>query len=124
VCARAQRQLGRGRPAAYPREWQQKKIAAAMARAEGFPLPDALEDFVFADPIAQEHAAIESYFDLTGSLYALRECEYYFRRYPFRGLPVSKHIYLRNMCEMYFNRFYEFREAVGPLREDTFRRPW
>jgi hypothetical protein len=31
---------------------------------------------------------------------------------PFRGLPVSRHGHITNVCEMYFGRFYEFRERL------------
>jgi len=43
---------------------------------------------------------------------ALGQTEFYFRRYPFFGLPVSKTEHLRNVCEMYFDRIAQFRDRV------------
>ena len=42
----------------------------------------------------------------------LRQCEFYFRRYPFRGMPVSKADHIRNICEMYFAQFYVMRSRI------------
>jgi hypothetical protein len=94
------------------RDWQRGKVAAVLAAAEGLPLPKGQPDYNFPEPLNRQHAAIMSYMDLFKSLEALKQCEFYFRRYPFRGLPVTKDEHLRNICEMYFNRFYEFRERM------------
>jgi hypothetical protein len=69
-------------------------------------------DFVFPPDIEKQHAIIVQYLGLQQTIEALKECEYYFRRYPFRGLPVSRDAHLTNVCEMYFGRFYEFKERL------------
>ena len=69
-------------------------------------------DFVLPADIDREHAVITSYLILYSTLTSLHDCEYYFRRDPFRGTPVRKHDHLRYICEMYFGRFYEFEEKL------------
>lgn len=94
------------------RDWQRKKIATILSAAEGVARPDDLPEYVFEEPLQGQHAAIMSFFGLHRSFEGLKQCEYYFRRYPFRGLPVTKEEHIRNICDMYFNRFYEFRERM------------
>jgi hypothetical protein len=71
-----------------------------------------LNDFKFSEEVTKQHAVIYGYLRLSETINALKECEYYFRRYPFHGLPVSRHSHITNVCEMYFGRFYEFRERL------------
>lgn len=49
---------------------------------------------------------------MLSALYGLQQMQYYFRRYPFAGTPVARTDHIRNMCEMYFNHFYMFRERM------------
>jgi hypothetical protein len=58
------------------------------------------------------HEVATLLFDLWGSVEALKQCEFYFRRYPFAGLPVSRDDHFRNVCEMYFGWFYMIRERI------------
>ena len=55
---------------------------------------------------------IQSYFDLAQMVFSVEHCQYYFRRYPFRGLPVSRTDHLRNCCETYFDRIIQFRDRL------------
>lgn len=71
-----------------------------------------VDDFKLPQELAMQHAVIASYYALHSTLTSLRDCEYYFRRYPFRGLPVQKYEHLRYVCEMYFGRFYEFKARI------------
>jgi hypothetical protein len=50
-----------------------------------------------------------AFFYLHQSQMMLSQCEYYFRRFPFRGMPVSRDDHARNMCEFYFGCFYIIR---------------
>lgn len=43
------------------------------------------------------------------------QTQYYFRRYPFRSLPVSKSEHLANVCELYYDRIGRFRDRVKNL---------
>ncbi len=100
----------------YPgfREWQRGKVGAVLALVEGIPFRDDTfpPEFKFTAEIERQHEAIMAYLSLASSFLTLQQCEFYFRRYPFADLPVSKEDHIRNMCEMYFNRFYEFKERL------------
>lgn len=96
------------------REWSRQKLHATLAVDDPWPGDEKvrMSDFPLPEPISHEHAVVMSYYGLVTSLSSLRDCEYYFRRYPFRGLPVTHHDHLRHICEMYFGRFYEFSERM------------
>lgn len=96
------------------REWNRQKLYVTLAVDDPWPGDEKirLSDFSLPEPINHEHAVVMSYYGLVTSLFSLRDCEYYFRRYPFRGLPVTHHDHLRHICEMYFGRFYEFSERM------------
>lgn len=70
------------------------------------------QEFRFPDEIEKQHAVVLAYLALAESVSLIKECEFYFRRFPFRGLPVSRHSHFSNACEMFFNRFYELRERI------------
>jgi hypothetical protein len=95
------------------REWNRAKISRTLNHDdpsfEPGPYPPI---FKFPGDLEKQHAAIMGYLMLSTSLQSLRDCEYYFRRYPFHGLPVSKPMHLRYVCEMYFSRVFEFRERL------------
>ena len=77
--------------------------------------PPGSREFKLPPEIDREHDLIMRFYTLVTSLQSLRDCEYYFRRYPFRGLPVFHHDHLRYICEMYFSRFYEFSERLKKM---------
>ena len=66
----------------------------------------------FDPTMEREDAVLASYLALSSISESLKQCEFYFRRYPFRDLPVSRTDHLRNICEMYFNRVYQFKERL------------
>ncbi len=101
------------------REWNHQKLHATLAVDDPWPGDEKvrLSDFPLPDPISLEHAVVMSYYGLVTSLKSLRDCEYYFRRYPFRELPVTHYDHLRHICEMYFGRFYEFSERMKILSD-------
>lgn len=70
------------------------------------------KEFSFPESIEKQHAVIMGFLALADSVGSLKECEYYSRRYPFKGLPVARYRHIVNVCEMYFGRFYEIRERV------------
>ena len=55
---------------------------------------------------------IEPYLALAQMPAVVGQCEFYFRRYPFSGLSVSRSDHLRNVCEMYFDRVIQFRDRL------------
>jgi hypothetical protein len=99
----------------YPgwQEFQTKRIGNVLFYADNQEFgiePAQIGDFEFGEPVNSQHAIIYSYMGLSLTLESLKDCEYYFRRYPFQGLPVTHDAHLGYICEMYFSRFYEFKE--------------
>ncbi|RDC60856.1 hypothetical protein HME9302_02072 [Alteripontixanthobacter maritimus] len=70
----------------------------------------------FTAEVDRQHKAILAYLSLAQSLYTLQPCKFYLRRHPFAVLPMSEEDHIRNMCEMYFNRCYEFKERLKRCR--------
>lgn len=101
---------------AYPgwRKWQRERTGSTLYFDDILPWNSSDEDreFTFSSEIEKQHKLIMQYLYLLETSNSLKECEYYFRRYPFTGLPVSKSSHVTNVCEMYFNRFYEFKERL------------
>jgi len=100
----------------YPgfREWNRKKLAAAIWFDDPFAKfeEDTYGEFKFSDDVENQHTLIMRYLHLLQVYHDLKDCEYYFRRYPFRGLPLSRYQHLANVCEMYFSKFYEFKSRL------------
>lgn len=75
-------------------------------------IADSEEDFEFREDIEKERLLIIRYIGLNQTIDSLRECEYYFRRFPFRGLSVTRSNHITNICEMYFSRCYEYKQRL------------
>ena len=87
-------------------EFKQKQIGLALSDE----LTEGLEDFVFPTAaLAKEHSVITAFHGVYRAQRTLSQCEYYFRRFPFRGLAVSRDEHLQNVCEFYFSTFYIMR---------------
>jgi hypothetical protein len=94
-------------------EWKRQMLSHALWFDDEFPgREQSSSEFELPEGLDCEHAVVMSYYALHSTITSLRDCEYYFRRYPFGGLPISKHEHLRYICEMYFGRFYEFRSRT------------
>jgi hypothetical protein len=97
----------------YPgwREWNRSRMKHTLYFDDPLPLESEQEpeEFHFTGAIDREHAVVLQYVGLEECLNSLKECEYYFRRYPFRGTPVTRYSHLCNVCEMYFSRFFQFK---------------
>jgi len=92
-------------------EWQKSRVECVAL----YDLADLWEqglDFPLPAELEVQHSAIMSYLSMSVSLAAVSDCEYYFRRYPFKGLPVGRREHLRYTCENYFSRIYEFGERM------------
>lgn len=96
----------------YPgwREWNRNKMSFTLYDAADEENREAENEFKFSEQIEIEHAVVMSFLSLSASAQALADTEYYFRRYPFQNLPISKDTHIRYICEMYFSRFYELKE--------------
>lgn len=93
------------------RRWKSAHFARVMY-ADDELFPDRPEVFEFPAPIDKQHEIVLQYLGLIEAVDLVKSCEYYFRRYPFRGLPIARHEHIANICEMYFGRFYEFKERL------------
>lgn len=102
----------------YPgwREWQRSKISHILHFDEELELSAALpNEFKFSSHVEIEHAVITLYLALQDTVNSLRDVEWYFRRYPFANTPVSRYAHLTYCCELFFGRFYQFRERLKNL---------
>lgn len=52
---------------------------------------------------------------------SLREIEWYFRRCPFSGTPISKHGHIQHCCELYYSKIYQIRDLVKNLTKSIQR---
>jgi hypothetical protein len=69
-------------------------------------------EFKWGDNRDAEHDLISRFLQLHTSADVLSQSQYYFRRFPFRGVPVTRADHCRNMCEFYFVQFYVIRNRL------------
>lgn len=102
----------------YPgwREWQRGRIGYTLLFDDDF-LPSSVHasEFHFNPQIESQHEVVVNYLTLLDAVFSLRDVEWYFRRYPFSGTPVTRHNHLSYCCELYFSKFYQFRERLKNL---------
>jgi hypothetical protein len=100
----------------YPgwREWKKQDLGQTLFHGDELykNSADTEKEFKFSSDVEIQHDLLLQYLRLCESLDLLKQCEFYFRRYPFRGLPVTRYSHATNICEMFFSRFYEFRERM------------
>jgi hypothetical protein len=81
-------------------------------------------DIMLPSDIERQHAVVMRHLVLKEIALSFKSCEHYFRRFPFKGLAVSRHEHLSNACELYFDRFYQSRARIKKLsRAVTVLRP-
>lgn len=100
----------------YPgwREWNEKKLEHTLF-FDDITLSHAEKherEFNFSEEVEKQRLVIVRYIELNLMIDSLKECEYYFRRYPFRDLPVTRSSHITNICEMYFSRCYQFQQRL------------
>jgi hypothetical protein len=101
----------------YPgwKEWVLSRVSSALHFDDdigGASSSPSEREFAFSPEVHRQHAVVYQYVGLQQTIEALKECEFYFRRYPFHGLPVTRAGHITNVCEMYFGRFYELKERL------------
>lgn len=98
----------------YPgwKEYRRKRASHTLYYDDHFCSTEHPGDFTFPKEIEIQHDVIMTYLEVCQTLDVLKQTEYYFRNYPFRNNEVSKCNHLTNICEMYFNRFYEMKERL------------
>jgi hypothetical protein len=95
------------------RQFKRKQIAYTIV--DGFDRENLVEppaEFAFSNVVERQHVLVMSFLELKSSSNALTLCEYYFRRYPFRGLPVSREEHIKNICELYLGQFYIIKNRI------------
>lgn len=92
-------------------EFQKTKVSVALGHLDGFtPTADTHQEFKFNPEWDRQHRIVSAYYELRSVQQDIRESAYYFRRFPFRGLPVTRASHLRMCCELYFGRLFKLRE--------------
>ena len=91
-----------------------RSILQTLTRHLG-PSDEALPEIRSSKREEQENNVVTAYLALASLCGSFGQCEYYFRRYPFKDLPVSHSDHLRNVCEMYFDRVEQFRGRLKML---------
>ena len=102
----------------YPgwKDWKRSQTRYILNFDDEFASAETFSsEFLFSPTMEREHAVVTEFMELVSTAKALREVEWYFRRYPFSRSPVSRDSHLRHCCEMYFGRFYQFRERLKNL---------
>lgn len=89
------------------------KIGSAFDWEDDWPRKgEWISEVVLREPLASQHEAVMQFYNLWSASERLKTVEFYFRRYPFRGLPVNRHEHLENTCAMYFSYFYIVQERL------------
>lgn len=73
---------------------------------------ERVREVILPEPLATQHDAVMQFYNLWTAAERLKTVEFYFRRYPFKGLPVNRHEHLENICAMFFSYFYVFQERL------------
>jgi hypothetical protein len=73
---------------------------------------EGLADFKLSPELARQHAVTTGFLEMQCAQRTLSQCEYYFRRFPFRDLSVSRAEHLENVCQFYFSTFYIMRSRI------------
>lgn len=93
------------------REWKNRQLMQTLLEGH---LPgedfDPIPDFKFPAPFENQIEIVQGYHSILTALAHIRECEFYFRRYPFAGKGVSREAHLRTCCELFLSRVYQFKE--------------
>ena len=97
----------------YPgfQEWQRERLKRTLFFDE-FDHDDDFVDFQADPSTTKSQDFCIAYLELISSAQAIRDCEYYFRRYPFDDLPITHHDHISYICDMFFSRIYQFREKL------------
>lgn len=101
----------------YPgwRAWKRSQIGYTLYFDDEFMRKERAGEFTFSAEVEAEHAVVTRYLELQDTVNSLRDVEWYFRRYPFAGTPVTRYNHLTHCCELFFGRFYQFKERLRTL---------
>lgn len=100
-----------------------RNIAASLARLDGMDISTPHEDLEPEEPAApneeKAYHFIMNFLEVEQTLQRLDILEYYFRRFPFAGTPVTKVDHLRIAIELYLNEIYIYRCRIKNLLNST-----
>lgn len=90
------------------RAFKRRQIGHTLYHDEPFARQSSEADavFVFPPEIDRQHDLVMSYLHVSSALESMKRTEFYFRRYPFRGLELGRSEHIRTICEMYFSSVY------------------
>lgn len=89
-----------------------KRMLATLTQHLDLKVADYIPDEPQNPAQKLESAVVAGYMSIMGMLTSIRECEHYFRRYPFKNRGISRSDYLRNCCEMLFDRVAQLRDRL------------
>jgi hypothetical protein len=102
----------------YPgwRDWNRGKFGHTLHFDDEFWRGDSRpSEFKFDPETEKQHAVVMRYLALLQTPMELRDLEFYFRRFPYKGTPITRYAHLSNVCELYFGRFYQYKERLKEL---------
>ncbi len=101
----------------YPgwREWNRGKIGYTLYFDDFVRPGNRVSEFKFDEETEKHHSVIMCYFSLDQTPAELRGLEFYFRRFPYAGTPITRYAHLSNCCELYFSKFYQYKERLKEL---------
>ncbi|NBB51723.1 hypothetical protein GVN24_25905 [Rhizobium sp. CRIBSB] len=102
----------------YPgwREWNREKFGHTLHFDDDFLRAEKrAAEFKFEHKIETQHTVIMRYIALLHTSAELGDLKYYFRRFPYRGTSITRYAHLSNCCELYFSRFFQYKERLKEL---------
>ncbi|WP_395444038.1 hypothetical protein [Caulobacter sp. UC70_42] len=93
-------------------EFKRKQLVSTLAFDEPWHDPTEVEEFVLDAETERQHELVIAWFNLSQTLTALSQSQFYLRRFPFGGLPVTRVEHARNVLEMYFGSVYMMKERL------------
>jgi hypothetical protein len=93
-------------------DWKRSHLSYVLFDDDHTTKTNFNKEFLLPPEIEKIHNLVMAFFYLKQASETIIQCEYYFRRFPFPDLPVSRSDHLRNMCEFYFNMTYVGHERI------------
>ena len=92
-----------------PEDWDFTRKRIRYTFADSYDNVSNPGELILTPEVSAQNNLILGFLELLQSLSVMEQTEFYFRRYPFHGLPITKHDHMRNICEMYFGAVYTIR---------------
>ena len=94
-------------------EWKREAVEKSLLYSLD-PLSDIepVEDFTFPPDLVRQHELVQGFYSLYSARSDVAQTSYYFRRFPFRSLPVTRAEHMRTCVELFYSRVFVFRERL------------